>query len=141
MKKLLLGAAVLLLMVSCSENGTTEKTKEDSERIADSIAQVEAAKVAAEQARQDSIRQDSIAKAKSAAQYDGLVDQYVSAVNTVEKAAKNGQWDKMQSLIDKAQRLRNKIDKIKNELTPEQSAKFKKAVSKWGRLCNGVIAG
>ena len=145
MKKLLFGAVALLLMASCSGNGTTEKANDDSARIADSIAQVEAAKAAAEQARVDSLRQDSIANAEKAAQeaskYDDLINQYVSAVNNVEKAAKKGQMNKMQSLCDEAQRLRNKIDKIKNELTPEQSAKFKKAVSKWGRLLNGVIAG
>lgn len=61
MKKLLFGAAALILMASCSGNGTSsEKDTEDSTRIADSIAQVEAAKAAAEQARLDSIRQDSI---------------------------------------------------------------------------------
>ena len=58
MKKLLFGATALLLMASCSGNGTNEKAKEDSARIADSIAQVENAKAAAEQARLDSIRQD-----------------------------------------------------------------------------------
>ena len=42
MKKLLLGAAALFLMTGCSGNGTSEKTREDSARIADSIAQVEA---------------------------------------------------------------------------------------------------
>ena len=134
MKKLLLGAIALFLMASCSGNGTSEEAKEDSVRIADSIAQVEAAQAAAEQARLDSI-------AKVSAQYDELISQYVDAVNTVEKAAKKGQWNKMQSLCDKAQRLRNKIDKIKKDLTPEQSAKFKKAFSKWSRLLNGVIAG
>lgn len=43
MKKLLLGAVALLLMASCSGNGTSEKAKEDSTRITDSIAPVEAA--------------------------------------------------------------------------------------------------
>lgn len=62
MKKLLFGTAALLLMASCSANGTNEKAKEDSTRIADSIAQVEEAQAAAEQARLDSIRQDSIAQ-------------------------------------------------------------------------------
>ena len=67
MKKLLFGTAALLLMASCSGTGTSEKTREDSTHIADSIAQVEAirqaeeaAQVAAEQAHLDSIRQDSI---------------------------------------------------------------------------------
>lgn len=69
MKKLFFGATALLLMASCSGNGTTKKTKEDSTRIADSIAQVEAdrkaqeaAKEAMEKARLDSILQDSIAQ-------------------------------------------------------------------------------
>ena len=77
MKILLFGTAALFLMASCSGNGGSEKTKEDSTHIeatrdsllADSIAQAEgarqaeeAAKAAAEQARLDSIRQDSIRK-------------------------------------------------------------------------------
>ena len=69
MKKVVSGAAALLLLASCSGNGASEKAKEDSIRIADSIAQVEAAQAAAEQARlesmrQDSIRQDSIERAE-----------------------------------------------------------------------------
>ena len=64
MKKILFVAAALFLMASCSGNGTTEKASDDSARIADSIAQVENAKAAAEQARLDSICQDSIQKAE-----------------------------------------------------------------------------
>ena len=67
MKKLLFGTAALLLMASCSGNGTSEKTREDSTHITDSIAQVETARQAeeaamttAEQVHLDSIRQDSI---------------------------------------------------------------------------------
>ena len=52
MKKLLLGAAALFLMAGCARFGNSKKAAEDSARIADSIAQVEAA----EQARQDSIQ-------------------------------------------------------------------------------------
>lgn len=67
MKKILFGATALILMVSCSGNGTSyEKARQDSIRIADSIAQVEAAKAIAEQARQDSIRQDSIKRIEKA---------------------------------------------------------------------------
>lgn len=49
MRKLLFGASALILMVSCSGNGTTEKNNEDSTHIADSISQVEAAKEAGHQ--------------------------------------------------------------------------------------------
>lgn len=59
MKKLLFGAVALFLMISCTGKGSSEKAKEDSARIADSIANVEAAKVA-EQARLDSVRRDSM---------------------------------------------------------------------------------
>lgn len=54
--------ALLLLSMSCSDGGRAQREREDSIRIADSIAQVEAAQAAAEQARLDSIRQDSIAQ-------------------------------------------------------------------------------
>ena len=67
MNKSLFGIFVsLILMVSCAGKSASEKAREDSIRIADSIARVEAAKAAAEQAaeqaRLDSIRQDSIAQ-------------------------------------------------------------------------------
>ena len=74
MKKLLFGISALLLLASCSGNGASEKAREDSTRIADSIAQVEAAKVAAEQARLDSIRADSIKQAEADAFYNKLPD-------------------------------------------------------------------
>ena len=54
MKKLLLGAAVVLLMVSCAGRNA-EKERDDSIRSADSIAAVEASQ-AAEQAHLDSIK-------------------------------------------------------------------------------------
>ena len=69
MKKVLFGVVTLILMANCTGNSALEKAREDSARIADSIAQIEAirqaevaAQVAAVQARMDSIRQDSIAK-------------------------------------------------------------------------------
>lgn len=55
MKNFLFGVTAIILMASCSSNGISEKAHEDSARIADSIAQVEDAKAAAEQARLDSI--------------------------------------------------------------------------------------
>ena len=55
MKKLLFGLAALFLLTSCVGKRNSEKTREDSARVADSIAQVEAAKAVVEQARQDSI--------------------------------------------------------------------------------------
>lgn len=119
MRKLLFGVAALLLMTSCSGNGTTEKTNEDSTHIADSIAKVEAAEAAAEQARQDSIRQDSIAKEEESAQYDDLLNQYIKSVNNPNYKNANKSWE-----------LGNKLEKIKDKLTPEQRAKYKKAKSK-----------
>lgn len=65
MKKILFGAAALFFIVSCSGNGASEKSNEDSLRVADSIAQAEAAQAAAEEARLDSIRQDSINNASA----------------------------------------------------------------------------
>ena len=144
MKNLLLGAAALFLMASCSGNGTTEKTNEDSTRIADSIAQVEAAQAAAEQARQDSIRQDSIAKAEAqakTAQYDDLVDQYVALVNKLDKEARSGNFNNIDSKVRKICNLEAKIRKVKNNLSPEQLTKYKKAISMMGELGNGIIAG
>ena len=134
MKKILFGAAALFLMTNCSGNGTTEKTSEDSIRIADSIAQVEAAQAAAEQARQDSIRQDSIAKAEVAAKYDDLVNEYVSNANIFYKKARtcrtNSQYASTVEVLRKCQKLESKINKIKSDLTSEQLSKLKSAKSK-----------
>ena len=131
MKKSLLGAAALLLMVSCASNGTSEKAKEDSIRIADSIAQVEAAKASAEQARLDSLHQDSIAKAeesaKVAAQYDELISQYVDAVNKYGKLCMGDDWDAINKVSQKYMKLEKQISKIKGNLNSEQLSKFKQA--------------
>lgn len=72
MKKLLFGAAALLLMTSCAGNGASEKSHDDSTRIADSIALVESANAVAEQARLDSIRQDSIQKETEKAEFSEI---------------------------------------------------------------------
>lgn len=148
MKKFLFGAAALLLMASCSGNGTSEKKTEDSTRIADSIAQVETtrqAEIAAEQARLDSIRQDSIAKvektAQEASQYDDLVNQYAALVNKLDKEARSGNFNNMYSKVTKITNLEAKIRKVKNNLSPEQLKKYKKALNKMSALGNGIIAG
>lgn len=131
MKKLLFGAAALLLIVSCSGNGASEKANDDSARISDSIAQVEAAKAAAEQARLDSLRQDSIAQAeesaKVAAQYDKLISQYVDAVNQYGKLRRGNDWEAMNKASQKYMKLEKQISKIKGNLNSEQLAKFKQA--------------
>ena len=140
MKKLLYLSAVLLLATSCS-GGNSDKAKEDSAALEDSLAKVEIAK---EQARLDSILQDSIAKAeqqaKAASQYDEVVDQYVANVNKVAAAAKKGDYSKYGPLSSKCINLSSKIEKIKGELTPEQLDKYKKAKSKYSRLLSGTIA-
>ena len=139
MKKLLFGVAAIMLMASCSSNGTSEK--EDSTRIADSIAQVE---VANELARQDSIRQDSIAKvekaAQQAAQYDDLVNQFVSAVNNIDNAHKKGNYSNMHSLVNKYNTIHNQINKVKKDLSSEQLSKVKNAEKKYKKLVSGAIA-
>lgn len=73
MKKILflsVSLVSLFLLAACGGN-KAEQARQDSIRVADSLAAVEAARQAAEQARldsirQDSIRQDSIAKAEAA---------------------------------------------------------------------------
>lgn len=148
MKKFLFGAAALILIASCSGNDASEKVREDSTRIADSIAQVETtrqAEIAAEQARQDSIRQDSIAKvekaAQEASQYDDLVNQYAALVNKLDKEARSGNFNNIYSKVTKITNLEAKIRKVKNNLSPEQLKKYKKALNKMSALGNGIIAG
>lgn len=161
MKKLLFGAAALFLMMSCSGNVKSEKTLEDSPQ-ADSQEQVDESTVSATGNEQDSSKMDTELKnettdkeeksdntskadkeekaKKETSQYDDLVSQYVASVNNLEKAAYAGKWDKITSLGNKHDNLRNKINKVKNNLSPEQKAKVKKAEKKYDRLLNGVIA-
>ena len=137
MKKLLFGAAAIMLMISCSGNGTTEKTNEDSANIADSVAQIDTAKVKAEveKAYQDSIQQDSIAKAeaqtKAAAQYDDLIKEYASAIVTFKNRAIRTYGDyQSYKLFLKCKDLEKKLNKQKDKMTSEQLSKFKSEKSK-----------
>ena len=149
MRKLLFGAVALLLMASCAGNGGSEKAGTDSNQTTDSPVQTEvAAQAEAEQARQDSIRQDSIAKAekaektaKAASQYDDLVNQYVASVNKLDKETRSGIFKNVDSKAKKIFNLEAKIKKVKNNLSPEQLKKYKKAHNKMVALGNGIIAG
>lgn len=60
MKKFLFGTVALLLMVSCTGKGESEKTNEDSTSIADSIPQVETVQPTTEKAQQDAIDRETI---------------------------------------------------------------------------------
>lgn len=57
MKYLYILISIILITTSCSGNGASEKEREDSIRIADSIATVREAEELAEQARLDSIKE------------------------------------------------------------------------------------
>ena len=129
MKKLLFGAVALFLMASCSGNGTKEKTNEDSTHIADSIAQVEAVQAAVEQARLDSLRQDSIAKAeevaKASAQYDGQLNDFRTNINKFVKAVNNWNPSVFVPLMNKLDNMQSKLNKCKDQMTPQQQEEFK----------------
>ena len=137
MRKLLFGLFAIFLMASCSGNSSSEKSREDTASIADSIAQVETAKAEVEQARLDSIRQDSIAKieesSKASAQYDDLLNQYEAAVKQYQKFVRNfnGNYSKQPSYTTKCNNLYSKLNKVKNQLSPEQKKKFKSLKSKY----------
>ena len=141
MKKLLFGAAALLLMASCSGNGTTEKANYDSTRIADSVAQVDTAKAKAEveKVSQDSIKQESITKEekaeknkKSISQYGDLLNKYSTAVNAFEKEAKRSYGsEKTGKLKKKCEKIESEIKKIKSNLSKEQLSKFNVAKKKY----------
>ena len=88
MKKLFFGAVMMLLMASCAEKGSSEKAREDSARIADSIVQAETAKAAAEQARLDSLRTDSIKHEEEKLFYNSLPNIKTLAVSDNKKETK-----------------------------------------------------
>ena len=104
MKKLLFFAMSLILMAGCSGNGASEKANEDSVRIADSIAKVEAAQAVAEQARLDSIAMDSIMQIT-------IDDQYKNAItlNPGKKAVKQ-LFEHTDKVIDWTLNLTNNTD-------------------------------
>ena len=140
MRKILFGAFALFLMTSCTGNGTSEKINEDTARVTDSIAQIEATNAATEQAKQDSTPQNSSTKVEAAAEYDDLVNNYVNSVKSIDKAAKKGDFSKMHSLINNYNSALNKINKVRSKLSPEQLSKVKKAEKKYKKLANGTIA-
>ena len=146
MKKLLFGAAAIMLMVSCSGNGASEKAQEDSTRITDSIAQQEAALATDGQVRQDSLRQDSIAKAEAAAQYDDLLNEYLAATTKLENLAKkvkrleNVNFNTVNNTLSKCVSLERQIKKVKSKLTPEQLEKFKKGKTKWDKNVRNFVS-
>lgn len=143
MKKLLFGVAALFMLAACNGNGTSENDKNDS--ALDSTAQVAAAQASSEQARMDSLRQDSIAKAeevaKASSKYDNMVNQFAACVNKMEKSAKKYSYANMQSYMNQYSSLEKKLNKVKNELSPEQLEKVQKTKKKFRRLMNGTIAG
>ena len=136
MKKMLIGAAALLLMASCSGNGTTEKTLEDSARIADSIAQVE---TQTKSEKTDTVT-DGLNSTQSAeeqtndyAQYDDLLNQYETVVKQYQKFVKNfnGNYSKQPTYTTKCNKLSGKLNKIKDILSPEQKKKLKSLRAKY----------
>lgn len=150
MKNLLFGAAVLFLMASCAGNGRSEKVGEDSSQRADSSLQTEvAAEAETEQVPQDSMAKDANAKTEKtsnkSAEYDDLLNQYEKSVKNYQKFVKtfrefnnDGFYHKQPSYTKKCRDLYFKINKIKNNLTPEQNRKFKSLRSKYEKAYHTV---
>ena len=76
MKKLLFGAAALLMMASCAGKEGAEKANDESAEAGDSITQVETAQKAEEAAKAeaDIARQDSITSIEIAKQYSKALE-------------------------------------------------------------------
>lgn len=137
MRKLIFGSAILFLLANCSSNGASEKSNEDSSSITDSIAKGEAAKDTTEQVRQDSVVKDTTVKeeesSNTTAEYDDLLNQYEKSVKNYQKFVRNfrGEYDKQPAYTKKCRNLYNKINKIKNKLSPAQNKKFKSLKSQY----------
>lgn len=79
-KSILLFTAFFSLLVSCSHSGKNDAEKADSIRKADSVALVEAAEAAHQEAiRQEQLRQDSIAAAKNLEENFPKVKMFISS--------------------------------------------------------------
>ena len=125
MKKLLFGAAALLLLAGCSGNGnneTTDEATQDSTAVTVADDSVKATPDAPE-----------AVTAKDASQYDDLLKQYENAVTAYQKFIKNfkGNYSKQPSYTKKCNNLYSKLNKAKNSLTEEQKKKLKSLKSKY----------
>lgn len=130
-------------MASCSGNGESQKEREDSGQTIDSMAQIEVPQAQdateGEQTLPDPASQDSIVKddeiTKATAQYDGIIKEYVSTVNSFAKVSKTvtqtGAYSKGVSLLQKCFKQEEKINKIKSKLSPSQLEQFNKAKAKF----------
>lgn len=125
-----------MLIMGCSSN--TESESKDSLNTKDSPNVVEQTV----QTQPDSLprdtkvaQQDSVNKAT--AQYDDLINEYVSTVNSFYKASQNlgkgNNWEKGVSLLQKCWKIEDKIKKVKGKLSPEQLKKYKSAKSKFNK--------
>ena len=133
MKKFLYGAAVFFLAVSCTGKSSKESEKVDSQIVEDTTVISADTAMAPSQVSSDSIvpnNEDKVkeeVKKEESSEYGKLVDQYSNAVNSWGKNAKNGNWTAADKASQKASQLWEKIEKVKNKLTPAERKKYDKA--------------
>lgn len=135
MKKIFLVYIVLFSLIgtACSQSGG-QSVNEDSIRIADSVARVEA-----EAAQKEALRQDSISQAETA-KYDDMISACEKAENTYNKYAKKveeGDYedptDYSELASDAYERYRVKYEallEVIDNFTPEQFKRVQKIEKK-----------
>lgn len=136
MKKILFGVSALLLMASCSGNGSSEKSAEDTASKPDSIATVDT-QAKSEKTDTLTVAQNSNQSAEEqtndSAQYDDLLNQYETAVKQYQKFVKNfnGNYSKQPTYTTKCNKLYGKLNKVKDKLSAEQKKKLKSLKAKY----------
>ena len=145
MKKLLFGAAALLLMSACSgSNGTkTDNQDMDSVNTIDSVAPAADSTTVKERPQLDAPQQDTVAQAEKkvdpeVAKYDSMLDNYESLIKKCWSMSKKGLSINDQELADvwmEAGDVASKLDKANKKLTPEQQSRLKKLDKDYKNFC------
>ena len=146
MKKLLFGAAALLLMGACSGSNSTKTDNQDMDSVnsIDTVSSAVDATPVEEQTKLDTLQSDTIADAEKkidpdVAKYDSMLDKYESLIKKCWSMSKKGLTINDQKLADvwmAAGDVGSKLDKANKKLTPEQQSLLKKLNKDYKKFCS-----
>ena len=132
MKKLLFGAAALLLLAGCSGSGnneTTDEASQDSTAITVADDSVKATPDAPEADKApDKTTQEATKPSPNAKKIDQYLNGYMKDAKQYRQAVKNGMMGyELGELRKYGNIAKKRLQKFEKEMTPEQKEKFQKA--------------
>lgn len=144
MKKLLFGAAAMMLMVSCNGKNAGSENAADSGSVNDTttltIAE-DSLKTADSASQENSLVQDSTNMAKegndntpspNAKKIDKLLSKYMEFAKLYRSERKAGAMgEDLFSIEQAANKYDKQLKKLQDEMTSEQKAKYEKAKKMW----------